>query len=274
MPSLQVPFAPSPDEGDDEVFAEARRHFLIPENVAYCNTGTLGASPREVVDALTRGIEEIERDLADWPYFQADGEPLTGYQKLSGFRAAVGALVNAPGEDVALIQNATMGMGFLANGLDLAPGDEVVTTDQEHSGGIGPWRLQAKRRGIVVKELPLASALPSGPEGVVDLFRDAMTARTKLVMFSHVTSGLGILLPAKELCALARERGALSIVDGAQAVGQILVDAKELGCDAYVGSPHKWLLAPKGTGFLYLRREVQDEILPLCGLPPSPDRRS
>ena len=85
-----------------------------------------------------------------------------------------------------------------------------------------------------------------------------MTPRTRAVMFSHITSGLGTLLPARELCALARERGALSLVDGAQAVGQIAVDVKELGCDAYVASPHKWLLAPKGTGVLYIRREVQD----------------
>jgi len=76
-------------------------------------------------------------------------------------------------------------------------------------------------------------------------------------MFSHITSGLGALLPARELCALARERGALAIVDGAQAVGQIQVDVRALGCDAYVGSPHKWMMAPKGTGFMFLRQDVQ-----------------
>jgi len=151
-----------------------------------------------------------------------------------------------------------MGMNFLANGLDLAAGDEVVSTDQEHVGGISPWRLRAKRHGVVVKELPLLPALARGPEAVVQLFADAMTPRTKVVVFSHITSSLGIRLPARELCALARERGALALVDGAQAVGQIKVDVKELGADAYVGSPHKWLLAPKGTGFLYLRRDVHD----------------
>ncbi len=151
-----------------------------------------------------------------------------------------------------------MGINFLANGLDLAPGDEVVSTDQEHGGGISPWRLLAKRRGIVVKELPLEPALAGGPEAVVRLFESAMTPRTKVVMFSHITSGLGALLPARELCALATSRGALAIVDGAQAVGQVQVDVKALGCDAYVGSPHKWMMAPKGTGFMYVRREVQD----------------
>jgi selenocysteine lyase/cysteine desulfurase len=253
-------FDPEPQADDAAVFAAAREHFLIPPGVAYCNTGTLGASPREVVDALTEGIRRLETDLAAWPYEQPDGEPLTGYQQLLGVRGAVGKFVNAPAADVALTQNATMGMNFLANGLDLAAGDEVVSTDQEHGGGISPWRLLAKRRGIVVKELPLEPALAAGPEAIVKLFESALTPRTKVVMFSHITSGLGALLPARELCALARNHGALALVDGAQAVGQIQVDVQALGCDAYVGSPHKWMMAPKGTGFLFVRREVQDRL--------------
>jgi selenocysteine lyase/cysteine desulfurase len=251
-------FEPNLLADDAAVFAAVRKHFLIPEGVAYCNTGTLGASPREVVDALSNGVHRLETDLADWPYEQPDGEPLTGYQKLPEVRAAVGRFILAPGDDIALTQNATMGINFLANGLDLAPGDEVVSTDQEHGGGISPWRLLAKRRGIVVKELPLGPAMEQGPEAIVALFDSALSRRTKVVMFSHITTGLGVLLPARELCALARRHGALSIVDGAQAVGQVQVDVQSLGCDAYVGSPHKWMLAPKGTGFMYVRREVQD----------------
>lgn len=257
-----TPLAPKPGASDAEVFEQARRHFLIPPDVAYCNTGTLGASPREVVDALVRGIENVEAELADWPYFQADGEPLTGYQKLADLRTQMGALMNASVDEIALVQNATMGMGFLANGLDLEAGDEVVSTDQEHGGGIGPFRLKAKRYGIVVKELPLLDAVRKGPDAVVQLFADAMTPRTRVVMFSQITSGLGIHLPTAELCALARENGALSIVDGAQAIGQVGVDVKRLDCDAYAGSPHKWLMAPKGTGALYIKRDVQDRVWP------------
>jgi selenocysteine lyase/cysteine desulfurase len=256
--SRLAPFVPDAQADDATVFAEARGHFLIPPGTVYCNTGTLGASPREVVDALTQGIRRLENDLAAWPYEQADGEPLTGYQPLLEVRAAAGAFVNASAAEIALTQNATMGMNFLANGLDLAAGDEVVSTDQEHGGGISPWRLLAKRRGIVLKELVLEPALAEGPDAVVRLFASAMTQRTKVVMFSHITSGLGALLPARELCALARNAGALAIVDGAQAVGQIQVDVRALGCDAYVGSPHKWMMAPKGTGFMYLRADVQD----------------
>jgi isopenicillin-N epimerase len=256
--SRLAPFVPQPQADDASVFATARTHFLIPAGTVYCNTGTLGASPREVVDALTDGIRRLETTLADWPYEQADGEPLTGYQHLDQVRAAAGRFINASAAEIALTQNATMGMNFLANGLDLAAGDEVVSTDQEHGGGISPWRLLAKRRGIVVKELALEPVLSAGPDAVVRLFESAMTPRTKVVMCSHITSGLGALLPARELCALARNRGALAIVDGAQAVGQIEVDVQALGCDAYVASPHKWMLAPKGTGFMYVRKDVQD----------------
>jgi selenocysteine lyase/cysteine desulfurase len=250
-------FAPAAEESDAAVFAAARRQFLFPTTVTYCNTGTLGASPRVVVDALNGGLERLEHDLPDWPYFQADGEPLTGYQPLKDARTTVGAFLNATADEIAFTQNATMGMSFLANGLDMARGDEVVSTDQEHTGGIGGWRLRAKRHGVVVKELPLLPALDGGPSAVLKLFEDAMTPRTKVVMFSQITSGLGISLPTKELCDLAHAYGALAIVDGAQAVGQRRVDVKALGCDAYVTSPHKWLLAPKGTGILYIKQDVQ-----------------
>ena len=118
------------------------------------------------MEALTQGIRRLETELAAWPYEQADGEPLTGYQRLDTVRAAAGRFINATAPEIALTQNATMGINFLANGLDLAAGDEVVSTDQEHGGGISPWRLLAKRRGIVVKELPLEPALAESPEAV------------------------------------------------------------------------------------------------------------
>ena len=251
-------FIPSPDDSDAVIFAEARKHFLIPKGVAYCNTGTLGACPREVVDALVLGTRAQEANLAGWDYSQADGEPLTGYQPSLELRRVVGAFVNAKVDEIAITQNATMSMNFLANGLDLVPGDEIVSTDQEHGGCISPWRLKAKRFGVVVKELRLDDGTKNGPDGIVKLFADAMTPRTKAVMFSQVVSGLGTKMPTRELCAMIRARGALALVDGAQAVGQMAVDVKELDCDAYVASPHKWMMAPKGTGFLYIRRELQD----------------
>jgi len=258
--TAQSAFKPVADDADDLVFAEARKRFLFPTDITYGNTGTLGACPRDVMDAYLGGLNELEQELPDWPYFEADGEPLTGYQQMGSARDRIGAFVNADGQDIALMQNATMGMSCIANGIDLEPGDEVITTDQEHSGGVGSWRLRAARSGIVVKELPLDSALEGGPRAVVDLFRRAITPKTRVLMVSQITSTFGIVLPAAELCSLAAEHGILSVIDGAQAIGQVPVDLQQLGCDAYVASPHKWLLAPKGTGFLYLRHDLPQRI--------------
>lgn len=252
----QAAAAPTPST-DAEVFARLRGEFLFPRDVAYCNTGTLGSSPREVLDAMVGGLRRTEAALPEWPYFQADGEPLTGYQPLLAARSAAARFLGAEPDEIAITQNATMGMNALGNGLDWQAGDEVLTTDQEHGGAVSIFRLMAKRRGIVVKELPLAAAVGSGPEGIAAMFRAAATPRTRVIMASHITSGFGILMPVAELIALARERGALSFIDGAQAVGQRRVNVRELGCDAYVASPHKWLMAPKGTGLLYVKRSVQ-----------------
>jgi selenocysteine lyase/cysteine desulfurase len=245
---------------DADFFAKLRGELLFPREVTYCNTGTLGAMPREVMDAMINGYKTLEATLPDWPYFQADGEPLTGYQPLMGARTVAARFLGCDADEIAITQNATMGMNDLGNGIDWQPGDEVLTTDQEHGGAVSIFRLMAKRRGIVLKELPLATALGGGPEGIIKLFRDASSPKTRAIMASHITSQLGVLMPVAGLIALAKERGALSLIDGAQAVGQIKVNVRALGCDAYVASPHKWLMAPKGTGLLYIKRSVQEKI--------------
>jgi len=255
-----APVALAAPASDAELFERVRLDLHFPRDVTYCNTGTLGAVPREVMDAMVAGLRGTESMLPDWPYFQADGEPLTGYQPLFAARTVAARFIGADAEELAITQNATMGMNALGNGIDWQAGDEVLTTDQEHGGAVSIFRLMAKRRGIVVRELPLASAVDGGPEAIVALFRAAATPRLRAIMVSHVTSQFGIRMPVAQLIALARERGALSLIDGAQAVGQMPVNVHELGCDAYVASPHKWLLAPKGTGLLYVRKGAQERL--------------
>ena len=247
-------FSANADADDAEIFAAARREFLFPTDVAYCNTGTLGAMPRGVLEAQTNELRRLEVELPDWPYYTQIGAPLTGYQPREDIRADVGRFIGAEMDEIALTQNATMSMNFLANGMTYSPGDEILFTDQEHGGSFGPFRLMAKRHGAVVREIDLDAAVARGPEGVLQAFEDAITPRTRVIMFSQITSSFGYRLPTRELCALARDRGIFSIVDGAQVLGQLPVDVKELDCDAYVSSPHKWLLAPKGTGILYIER--------------------
>lgn len=235
-----------------------KKRMLIPPDVAYLNTGTLGAMPRDVLEAITAHMRAFETKLASYDYVNDAEPPLTGYAPFNDQRAKLAALIHADFSEVAFTQNATMGMSFVANGLPLNAGDEVLMTDQEHPGGGCPWVMQKLRRGIVLKEIPVAP--PATPEEIVERFRAAITPKTRAIVAAHLTSALGLLLPIQKLCALAKEHGAYSIIDGAQVVGQLQLDVKALGCDFYVSSPHKWLLAPKGTGLLYMRREQVEKV--------------
>ena len=160
-------------------------------------------------------------------------------------------------DEIALLRNATEANSYIANGLDMKPGDEVLMTDQEHPGGEQPWQLKAKRYGIVVKKVKLPEPVKDAPQ-VLNLFSDAIGPRTRVIFFSHITTVTGVVLPAKELCALARSKGILSAVDGAHVTGMMQLDLHDIGCDMYSSSPHKWLQAPKGSGFLYVRNDAMD----------------
>jgi selenocysteine lyase/cysteine desulfurase len=236
-----------------------RWQFLIPEDQAYFNTGTLGASPRVVVDAVAEHLRYVEESLARWEYSSDTPEKLAGYRPERGLRQKIADYVHGDLDEIGLTVNATMAMNMVANGIDLMPGDEVLITDKEHPGGRTGWDLKQKRYGIVVKEVPVPTTVQS-PDEIVQAFSAAMTAKTRVLAVPHIISGPGIILPVKRLCALARERGVFTSIDGAQAVGHLHVNVRDLGCDAYFSSPHKWLLAPKGNGFLYIRREAQDRI--------------
>jgi selenocysteine lyase/cysteine desulfurase len=255
---------PLPDlQGDDaSVFAEARRRLFFPTSVTYCNTGTWGAVPRDVVAATNEALSNAEVTLPDWNFTDPNNPnlipPAAGYASMQPVLEEVGALVNAPAKDLALTQNCTVGMGLLANGIDLAAGDQVVMSDQEHPSGIEPWRLKAARNRIEVIQAPTTAAFAGGPAAVVDAFARVLTPRTRVIVYSQITSTIGARMPVREICALARDRGILSIVDGAQAVGQMAVDLTAIGCDAFVTNGHKWLCARKGTGFLYVREAVQE----------------
>ena len=140
----------------------------------------------------------------------------------------------------------------------MKPGDEVLMTDQ-HPGGEEPWQLKAKRYGIVVKKLTLPRPVKDAHQ-VLNLFNDAITPRTRVIFFSHITTVTGVVLPAKELCALAHYKGILSAVDGAHATGMMRLNLHDLGCDMYSSSPHKWLQATKRSGYLYARDELIDSL--------------
>ena len=243
------------DTDEDAYWAEMRKQFLIPSDMIYLNNGTVGSSPAPVLRAVFQGYDEAEK------LSQKDPEdyPIWGYAAWNEFRDPLAAFVGCTRDEIALLRNATEANSYIANGIDLKAGDEVLMTDQEHPGGEQPWQLRAKRYGVVLKKVTLPKPVENSAQ-VLNLFNDAISPRTRVMFFSHITTVTGVVLPAKELCALASSKGILSAVDGAHVPGMMRVDVHDLGCDLYSASPHKWLQAPKGSGFLYVRDEVIDRI--------------
>jgi isopenicillin-N epimerase len=152
-----------------------------------------------------------------------------------------------------------MGMNFMASGLELKAGDEVIQTNKEHSGGRSGWQMIAKRKGIVVKEIEIQTPVPN-PEYIIDLVKKQITSKTKVIAIPHILSVPGDILPVKAICKIARDRGIITVIDGAQSIGHIPIDVKDLDCDAYFSSPHKWLLAPAGSGVLYIHPKLAPKV--------------
>ena len=243
------------EKNEEAYWLELRKQFLIPADEIYLNNGTVGSSPTPVLRAIFDGYNRTEKMDQQDP----EDYPIWGYAAWNEFRDPLAAFVGCKREEIALLRNATEANSYIANGIDMKPGDEVLMTDQEHPGGEQPWKLRAKRYGVVVKKITLPKP-PQNSAQVLRLFNDAITPRTRVIFFSHITTVTGVVLPAKEICALARSKGILSAVDGAHVTGMMRLDVHDLGCDLYSSSPHKWLQAPKGSGFLYVRDEVIDRL--------------
>jgi selenocysteine lyase/cysteine desulfurase len=192
-------------------------------------------------------------------------------QESERLAARIGKFCGCTADEVFFTRGAGEALGTVANGLDLAAGDEVLTTTLEHPAALSPWLVLARRRGIVVKQIALPSPI-SGPEEALGRFAGAVNDRTKVISFSHVQYADGTLMPVKDICQFARQRNIATVVDGAQAVGMLELDLSDLGCDFYAASFHKWLGGSQGTGMLYVRREMLDRLWPTTprGLDASP----
>lgn len=240
-----------PNAVDDPAWAHVRAAFSLEAGTAYMNNAGLGMPPASVARAVADGYEAVSRAPR-----QATGELR---ELVAGrVRPGLAAFLGADEGELSLTRNATEALHLSAAGFDLRPGDEVVFTTQEHPAGRRPWQLRAARDEVVTREVFIPSPLP-GADQVVEAFDAALTPRTRVVAFCHVTRG-GHLYPVRRLAALARERGIRSHVDGAQAVGMFPVDLHALGCDTYSASLHKWFLGPMGTGFLYVRAGARESI--------------
>ncbi len=232
----------------EDFWSLVRQEFLIPADRLYLNVGTLGASPRVVLDAT---VEHMRRVAMTFP-------PGVDWRALE---TRLGALLHGDPAGFVFPRNTTEGMSFVANGLELKAGDEILTTLHEHVGGLCPWQNVAARQHLTLRQLPLPVP-PADAGQIVDVFRKALTRRTRVISVSHVTFSTGLIMPVRQLVELARPRGIVLVVDGAHPPGMMPVDIRALDADFYASSPHKWLLAPEGNGLLYIREDWRTRLWP------------
>jgi selenocysteine lyase/cysteine desulfurase len=231
--------------------------YLLDPGIAYLNTASVGPTPRVVLDRTIEAWRQLESN----PVFMAygDGAAIVATDRV---RERAAAFLGCSSEELLITRGTTDAMNKLSQGIRFRPGDRVLTTNHEHEGGEVCWKhlSTAIGLGIDVLDIPLTEFEPAR---IVDRFAKAINRRTRVISVSHVLTTNGLRMPIAQIAALAKSKGILCIVDGAQAVGEIAVNVKTLGCDAYASSGHKWLMGPKGTGFLYISNNASKEIAPV-----------
>ena len=231
-----------------DAWERVRDHFLIPRDRIYLNVGTLGAQPRSVVHAVIDSTHRVAESLPAG----------INWDKL---KESTARLIDCDPAGLAFPRNTTEAMNFIANGLDYRPGDQIITTNHEHIGGLCCWQLVAARRELQLTQVDI-SAAPGDPQKVFEQLRDAVTPRTRVISISHVNFTNGFVMPVREVVELCRQRGIISVIDGAHPPGLMPMSVRELNPDFYAGSPHKWLLAPQGTGLLWMREDWRSKLWP------------
>ncbi|KAA9014296.1 aminotransferase class V-fold PLP-dependent enzyme [Sphingobium limneticum] len=256
LKAVPLPAADLHGRDEDAYWKALRAQFLIPSDVVNLNVGTVGSSPRPVLKAIFDGFAQTEQMTQPG----SEDYPIWGYGSWDQYRRPFADFMGARVEQMAILRNCTEANSYVANGCDMKAGDEVLISDEEHGSGEMPWMLRSRRYGVVVKKF----AMPKPPKDAAEILNrinDAITPRTRIIFVSHISTSTGVVLPAKEIAALARSKGIVSAFDGAHAPGMIKVDLNDIGCDLYTGSMHKWLFATKGTGFLYLRdKSIMDRV--------------
>jgi isopenicillin-N epimerase len=239
----------SPDDvaTNEDFWRQIQEAFTLDRTLINLNNGGVCPSPRVVHEAMKRYLDISNQAPAYhmWQVLEPNIEPV---------RERLASEFGCDAEELAVTRNASEALQIAQLGIDLKPGDEVVTTNQDYGRMLDTWQQRVRRDGIVLKQV----SFPVPPPSQADLARRleaALTPRTKVLHFCHITNLTGQIFPVGDICRMARARGIVTIVDGAHAFAHFPFTLSDLGCDYYGTSLHKWLLAPVGTGFLYVRRE-------------------
>ncbi|HLP56256.1 MAG TPA: aminotransferase class V-fold PLP-dependent enzyme [Fluviicola sp.] len=232
-----------------------RSQFLLNPEITFLNFGSFGACPKPVFEEYQRFQLEMERDPV---YFIAS----KGIEYIRESREALAGYIGCEADDLVYTPNPTFAVNIVARNLDLKPGDEVLSTDLEYGALDRTWKFYCAEKGAKYVRQHISLPLVSKEQFIADFWK-GYSDRTKVIFISQITSTTGLIFPVKEICAEAKKRGLLTIVDGAHVPGHIPLDLRELEADIYTGACHKWMMTPKGSSFLYVKKAFQEWMNPL-----------
>jgi len=244
----------APTAPDESFWGSVREQFVMPKDLAVMNAANLCPSSAPVLDALYKATREMDREPS--PAYR---EEMHDAKEVT--RKLLAAFLGVTPEEIVITRNTSESNNLVSSGLDLKAGDEVLLFSDNHPSNDVAWKEKAKRFGYKVTAVEAVNPHP-GAEYYVDAFTKALTPRTKVLGITHLTSTVGDLLPAQELCRIARERGVLTLVDGAQSLGLINVNLREMDPDFYTSSAHKWPCGPKEAGVLFINKRSEQKIWP------------
>lgn len=248
------PLAPGGASSGEAFWTSVRGQFVMPPDLAVMNAANLCPASRPVLDTLTRESRSVDADPS--PNNRARLMP-----EKEQTRKALAEFLRVTPDEIIITRNTSESNNLVSNGLDLKPGDEVLVHADNHPSNLTAWKEKAKRFGFTVVTVEQKNPHP-GMQHYVDAFARAITAKTRVLSFTHLSSTVGDLMPARELCELARQRGVLSLLDGAQSFGLLDVNLAEIQPDFYSGSAHKWPCGARECGVLFVNKRAQDRLWP------------
>jgi isopenicillin-N epimerase len=229
-------------------------HWLLDREITFLNHGSFGACPIPVLNRQRELVEDLEREPVTFMVGELES-------RIDEAREALGRFIGADGEGLAFVPNATAGVNAVLRSLRFEPGDELLTTDQEYNACRNVLELVAAMSGakVVVAEVPFPLRTP---EEIIDAILGEVTPRTRLALLDHVSSQTALVFPVEELVSRLGERGVEVLIDGAHAPGMLPLDVRSIGAAFYTANAHKWLCAPKGAAFLWVREDWRETIRP------------
>lgn len=234
------------DQLDEAFWSDVRDQFPLLRDRIYFNTSTMGICPQPVLHAVREHMAQLEQS-------GDNGHSAKLWQEV---KKGVGQFLNCSADEIAFTRNTTEGSNIVCNGLQLQPGDEIITSSHEHVGNTITWLARAQRDGLSIRVFEPAQ----DGQKTIERIEALLSKRTRVLSIPHISCASGQVLPIEDIGRIAKANGLFYFVDGAQALGCMPVDLQEIGCHAYATSGHKWILGPNGTGFLFVHRDWLDRV--------------